>query len=62
MNSLLYTVSWYVDGIRHAQSFRSYSESSEFVLKLLENGSIEMMMCKIYSTLIDEADNALESV
>lgn len=62
MNTLLYTVSWYVNGIRHAQSFHSYSESSEFVLKLLENSDIEMMMCKIYSTIIDETDDALESV
>lgn len=63
MNTLLYTISWYANGIRHAQSFHSYSESSEFVLELLENSDIEMMMCKIYSTFIsDETDDALESV
>ena len=62
MNTLLYTVSWYANGIRHAQSFHSYSESSMFVLELLEDNDIEMMMCKIYSTTIDETDDALESV
>lgn len=62
MNSLLYTISWYANGIRYVHSFRSYSESSEFVLKLLENEDIEMMMCKVYSTFIDETDNALESI
>lgn len=63
MNNLLYTVSWYANGIRNAQSFHSYSESSEFVLELLENNSIEIMMCKIYSTTIDdETDDELESV
>lgn len=61
MNTLLYTVSWYVNGIRHAQSFHSYSESSEFVLKCLESEDIEMMMCKIYSATIDDADT-LESI
>lgn len=57
MNSLLYTVSWYTNGVRYAQSFHSYSESSAFVLKLLENEDIEMMMCKVYSTIIDDTSN-----
>lgn len=59
MNTLLYTVSWCINGIRHVQSFHSYSESSKFVLELLENNNnIEMMMCKIYSINIDETDNS----
>lgn len=54
--TILYTISWYTNGVRHVQSFHSYSESSEFALKLLENEDIEMMMCKIYSTTIDYED------